>query len=135
MGYFSLSLDSDLPMGRSGAECPYEAGTMMKFLSYGTLGLILMFSIISMAKPGFYLLSLNTPPQLVMELGTPLAERASDNQLEYFYRAGLVKPFCIDYTMTFINGLLTKWTGHICTSVPPSFPESMSPSTVTPNLR
>jgi hypothetical protein len=96
----------------------------MKFLFYLTLGLILMFSIVSMAKPGFYLLSLNTPQQIALELGPPLTERTSDHQTEYLYRAGLVKPFCIDYTMTFVKGLLTKWTGHICTSAPPRFSET-----------
>jgi hypothetical protein len=107
---------------------------MMKFLFYLTLGMILMFSIVSMAKPGFYLLSLNTPQQIAMELGPPLAERTSEYQTEYLYRAGLVKPFCIDYTMTFVKGLLTRWTGHFCTSAPPSFSETMSKSTVAPPL-
>ena len=99
---------------------------MTKFLFYLTLGLILMFSIVSMGKPGFYLLSLNTPEQIALELGPPLAERSSDSdyQREYLYRAGLVKPFCIDYTMTFFKGLLTNWTGHFCGSAPPAFPET-----------
>ena len=101
---------------------------MMKFLFYLTLGLILMFSIVSMAKPGFYLLSLNAPQEIVMELGPPLAERYSDYQIEYLYRAGLVKPFCMDYTMTFVNGLLTSWTGAFCRSAPPGFPETPLPS-------
>src|SRR5512132_3041660 len=88
------------------AECRLRGHTMMKFLFYLTLGLILMFSIVSMAKPWFYLLSLNTPEQIALELGPPLAERSSDSdyQREYLYRAGLVKPFCIDYTMTFFKG-------------------------------
>jgi hypothetical protein len=103
---------------------------MMKLLFYATLAIILMFSIVSMAKPGFYLLSLNTPPQITLELGPPFAERTSDNQTEYLYRAGLVKPFCIDYAMTFVDGLLTKWTGHLCRSAPPGFSEPMSKSTV-----
>jgi len=94
----------------------------MKLLFYGTLSLILMYSIISMAKPGFYLLSLNSPQQFVMELGAPVAERTSEYTLEYLYRAGMVKPFCIDYVMTFVKGLLTKSTWHLCTMAPPTLP-------------
>jgi hypothetical protein len=103
---------------------------MMKFLFYLTLGLILMFSIVSMAKPGFYLLSLNTPQEIALELGPPLAERSSDYHIQYLYRAGLVKPFCMEYTMTFFKGMLTSWTGHMCTSAPPDFREAMPKPTV-----
>ena len=94
----------------------------MKYLFYVTLSLILMYSIVSMAKPGFYLLSLNTPQQIALELGPPISERTTDYQVEYLYRAGTVKPFCIDYAMTFVNGLLTNWTWHSCTMAPPTLP-------------
>ncbi|HEY3196533.1 MAG TPA: hypothetical protein VGJ57_00855 [Nitrospirales bacterium] len=94
----------------------------MKFLFFTTLGLILMYSIISMAKPGFYMFSLNSPPEFVLELGPPLVERSSPNHTEYLYRAGMVKPFCIDYAMTFIHGRLTTWTWHFCTMAPPALP-------------
>ena len=100
---------------------------MLKFLFFGTLGIILMFSAVSMAKPGFYILSdLNTPQQFVMELGPPSAQRVSDeNQIEYLYRGGLVKPFCIDYEITFTKGVLSNWTWHFCTKVP-DFSEPLS---------
>ena len=94
----------------------------MKILFYATLGIVLMYSIISMAKPGFYLFSLNTPEQIVMELGPPLTERTSTYKVEYLYRAGMIKPFCIDYGMTFVKGLLTEWTWHSCTMAPPTLP-------------
>jgi hypothetical protein len=98
----------------------------MKILFYVTLSVILAYSIISMAKPGFYLLSLNTPQQFVLELGPPVSERTSerapDYALEYLYRAGMIKPFCIDYVMTFVKGVVTKWTWHTCTMAPPALP-------------
>jgi len=100
---------------------------MLKFLFFGTLGIILMVSAVSMAKPGFYILSdLNTPQQFVMELGPPSAQRISDeNHIEYLYRGGLVKPFCIDYEITFTKGILSNWTWHFCTKVP-DFSEPLS---------
>jgi len=93
---------------------------LLKILFFVTLGIILLFSAVSMAKPGFYILSaLNTPQQFEMELGAPVAQRVSDeNQIEYLYRGGLVKPFCIDYEMTFTKGVLSSWTWHFCTPVP-----------------
>ena len=92
----------------------------MKILFFVTLAVILMVSAVSMAKPGFYILSdLDTPQQFVMELGPPFAQRVSDqNVLEYLYRGGLVKPFCIDYELTFSQGMLSSWTWHFCTKVP-----------------
>ena len=40
---------------------------MLKILFFVTLGIILMYSAVSMAKPGFYILSdLRTPDQFVM---------------------------------------------------------------------
>jgi hypothetical protein len=108
---------------------------MLKILFFVTLGIILMFSAVSMAKPGFYILSdLRTPDQFVMELGAPDAQRVSDpNQVEFLYRAGMVKPFCIDYEMTFSKGMLSTWTWRFCTNVPafsepPSTPELAAPS-------
>lgn len=94
----------------------------MKILFYATLGIILMYSIISMAKPGFYLLSLSSPNEFVMELGPPVEQRNSSNKTEYLYRAGTVKPFCMDYGMTFVNGQLTTWIWHFCTMAPPTLP-------------
>src|SRR5205823_13086114 len=93
--------------------------SMLKILFFVTLGIILMYSAVSMAKPGFYILSdLNTPQQFVMELGPPFAQRVSDeNHIEYLYRGGLVKPFCIDYEITFTKGLLSNWIWHFCIKV------------------
>ena len=99
----------------------------MKILFYATLSIILMYSIISMAKPGFYLFSLNTPQQFLLELGPPVSERTTNHQVEYLYRAGMVKPFCIDYVMTFAMGLLTNWTWHSCTMAPPALPPAAFP--------
>ena len=93
--------------------------TSLKFFFFLTLGLILLFSAVSMAKPWFYLHSLDMPHQFVVELGPPFAQRVSDqNQLQYLYRGGLVKPFCIDYELTFTQGKLSTWTWHVCTKVP-----------------
>lgn len=89
----------------------------MKILLFATLGIILMYSAISMAKPGFYLLSLNTPQQIEMELGPPLSKKAfNEYQQVFMYRGGMVKPFCIDYEMTFSKGLLSSWTWQLCRS-------------------
>jgi hypothetical protein len=108
---------------------------MLKILFFVTLGIILMFSAVSMAKPGFYILSdLRTPDQFVLELGPPDVQRVSDqNQMEFLYRAGMVKPFCIDYEMTFSKGMLSNWTWRFCTSLPafsepPSTPELAAPT-------
>ena len=110
---------------------------MLKILFFVTLGIILMYSVISMAKPGFYILSdLRTPDQFVMELGPPFAQRVSDqnqNQMEYLYRAGLVKPFCIDYEMTFSKGMLSSWTWNFCSKVP-AFSEPFTPGLAAPTL-
>ncbi len=110
-------------------------GSMLKILFFVTLGIILMYSAVSMAKPGFYILSdLRTPDQFVMELGPPFAQRVSDqNQVEFLYRAGLVKPFCIDYEMTFSKGMLSSWTWNFCSKVP-AFSEPYTPGLATPSL-
>jgi hypothetical protein len=87
----------------------------MKILFFATLAIILMYSAISMAKPGFYLLSdLHTPQQIEMELGPPLSQKVFPQSLVYMYRGGMVKPFCIDYEMTFVKGLLSTWTWNLC---------------------
>ena len=90
----------------------------MKYWLLGALALILMYSTISMAKPGFYLLSLNTKAQLDIELGPPYAEHILDEEnpdaTEYLYRGGHVKPLCIDYVMKYSRGVLTGWTWHFC---------------------
>ena len=109
---------------------------MLKFLFFGTLAIVLMFSAVSMAKPGFYILSdLNTPQQFVMELGPPFAQRISDeSQIEYLYRGGLLKPFCIDYEITFTKGLLSSWTWHFCTKVPAFSETPFTPALAAPSL-
>ncbi len=90
----------------------------MKQLLLGALGLILLYSGISMAKPAFYLLSLNTKAQLDLELGPPYAENVFDEEnpdgTEYLYRGGHVKPLCIDYVMRYSLGALTNWTWYFC---------------------
>jgi len=91
----------------------------MKYWLLGAVVLLLMYSTISMAKPAFYLLSLNTKPQLDLELGPPYAETVLDEKnpdaTEYLYRGGQIKPFCIDYVMRYSSrGDLTHWTWHLC---------------------
>jgi hypothetical protein len=90
----------------------------MKYWLLGALSLILLYSTISMAKPAFYLLSLNTKAQLDLELGPPYAEHVFDEKdpdsTEYLYRGGHVKPLCIDYGMKFSQGALTTWNWHFC---------------------
>ena len=87
----------------------------MKILFFATLAIILTYSAIAMAKPGFYLLSLNTPQQIEMELGPPLERKNfGEYQTVFTYRGGMVKPLCLDYEMTFVKGLLTGWIWHFC---------------------
>jgi hypothetical protein len=108
---------------------------MLKILFFVTLGITLMFSAVSMAKPGFYILSdLNTPQQFEMELGAPFAQRVSENQIELLYRAGMVKPLCIDYEMTFSKGLLSSWTWRFCTKVPAFSEPSSTQELAAPSL-
>jgi hypothetical protein len=102
-------------MYRKYIKCELPCQDSMKILLFATLSIILMYSAISMAKPGFYLLSLNTPQQIEMELGPPLARKDFDqSQTVFMYRGGMVKPLCIDYEMTFSKGLLSSWTWHLC---------------------
>ncbi len=102
----------------------------MKQLLLGAIALILMYSTISMGKPAFYLLSLNTKAQLDLELGPPYAEKILDDKdpdaTEYLYRGGHVKPLCIDYVMKYSHGTLTNWTWHFCrgTNPAPNAPDS-----------
>ena len=95
----------------------------MRYWLLGALVVILMFSTISMAKPWFYLLSLNTKGQLDLELGPPYAENVLDEKnpdiTEYLYRGGHVKPLCIDYAMRYTQNTLTSWTWHFCRGAPP----------------
>jgi hypothetical protein len=82
-----------------------------------------MYSTVSMAKPAFYLLSLNTKAQLDLELGPPYAEKVVDEEhpdaTEYLYRGGHIKPFCIDYVMKYSHGALTNWTWYFCRGISP----------------
>jgi hypothetical protein len=104
----------------------------MKQLLLGAVALLLMYSTISMAKPAFYLLSLNTKGQLDLELGPPYAENVFDEEnpdgTEYLYRGGHIKPFCIDYVMRYsCRGDLTNWTWHFCrgkSPIPTSSPDT-----------
>jgi hypothetical protein len=102
----------------------------MRYWLLGALGVILMFSTISMAKPWFYLLSLNTKGQLDLELGPPYAENVLDEKnpdiTEYLYRGGHIKPLCIDYAIRYTQYTLTSWTWRFCQGAPET---SASPGT------
>ena len=73
--------------------------------------------MVILMKPAFYLKALDKPTtQMVMfDLGTPSRQRVNDKlQTELIYRAGSIRPLCVEYVLTFPpTGILQDWTWSI----------------------
>jgi hypothetical protein len=87
----------------------------MKALFLITVFVIISFSLITVAKPAFYLRVLDTDQEIRMEFGPPLREVITDKgEVIYLYEAGLFRPLCVDYIVTFSVGKIKEWTWHWC---------------------
>jgi hypothetical protein len=92
---------------------------MIRAIFIGTLFVIIAFSLVSVAKPAFYLKVLDTPGQIQMEFGPPLRQGTTEKgELIYLYEAGPFRPLCVDYLVTFFNGKLKDWTWRFCEQAP-----------------
>jgi hypothetical protein len=77
-------------------------------------GIALACYVVILIKPAFYLVTLDHPSMMVvgMELGTPTKQTTNDkSQLVMVYRAGTIRPLCIEYVLTFHSNTpnLQEW--------------------------
>jgi hypothetical protein len=87
---------------------------MAKYVLVTGAFLILAVSAISMVKPAFYLMSLDTSQQLELELGPPEEVISEQEQTIFRYQRGPMKPLCVDYRINFRQGRVTDWTWKVC---------------------
>jgi hypothetical protein len=80
-------------------------------------GVVMAAYMVILVKPAFYLKALDKPStqMVIFELGTPSKQRVNDKlQTELIYRAGSIRPLCVEYVLTFpSNGILQDWTWSI----------------------
>jgi hypothetical protein len=87
----------------------------MRALFIITVSVIIAFSLITVAKPAFYLRVLETDQEIRMELGPPLREAMTEKgESLYLYEAGFFRPLCVDYLLTLSAGKLKEWTWRLC---------------------
>ena len=87
----------------------------MRALFIITVFVIISFSLITVAKPAFYLRVLDTDQEIRMEFGPPLRETVTDKgETLYLYEAGPFRPLCVDYLLTLSKGILKEWTWRLC---------------------
>lgn len=87
----------------------------MRALFIITVFVIVSFSLITVAKPAFYLRVLDTDQEILMEFGPPTRQALTETgETLYLYETGFFRPLCVDYLLTLSAGKLKDWTWRLC---------------------
>jgi hypothetical protein len=87
----------------------------MRALLLITVFVIIVFSLITVAKPAFYLRVLDTDQEIRMEFGEPVRQALTEKgETLYLYETGFFRPLCVDYLVTLSQGKVKEWTWRWC---------------------